>query len=123
MRKSVAKQPSQPTHAGRRPFLDHLAESHVKIFAEHTGRSLSNAASTLIVAGYQSTVDQMEVKARHYVPPTESDTRKAVAYYLPETLINEVRKLALADNKSASGMVTDLIRAGLQARSAATAAA
>jgi hypothetical protein len=110
----------QQSHAGKRPFLDYMAEHYVKAFAESTHRSLSNAASVLIEAGYRSAVEQLETKARHYKAPTESDDRKAVAYYLDANLIKEIKRLALSEKKSASGMAADLIRAGLQARAAAS---
>jgi hypothetical protein len=112
---------SQPSHAGKRPFLDVMAAHYAEQYAQLSGRSLSNAASFLISEGYQSAVEQMETKARHYIPPTESDDRRGVSYFLPQSMIDEIKKLAMADRKSASAVAADLIRAGLQARAAATA--
>jgi hypothetical protein len=112
---------TQPSHAGKRPFLDYMAAKHVEMFAQSTGRSLSNASSYLITEGYKAAVEQMTTAARHYTPPAETDNRKSVAYYLDETLINEIKRLSLAERKSASAVAADLIRAGLQARAAATA--
>ena len=94
----------------------------MKRFAQSTGRNLSVASSYLIAEGYRAHVEQRTAQVMNYVPPTETDDRKAVAYYLPATLINEVKRIAMSEHRSASAIVADMIRANLQARAEATKA-
>ena len=79
---------------------------------------IEHAASVLINEGWNAAVEQRHTEPRNYVAPTESESRKAVAYYLDANLIAEIKRLALAENNTASQIVSNMIRSALAARAA-----
>jgi hypothetical protein len=111
------------TITANRPLVNSMSQHRINEFARLNNITPNRATDALLEAGWQAAIERLETKARHYVPPTESDERVTVAYHMPKSIVDEVRKIAVAERRSASGTAAELIRAGLRARAAASAKA
>ena len=113
----------QQSHAGRRPFLSRVAEQYVRSFSVFKQISLSAAASELVVRGAQSWLEQHQTETIPHVPADDPKApHEAASFYLNRDIVQEIRRLGVAEGRSASHVATELLRVGLQAKAAAVKA-
>jgi hypothetical protein len=120
MRKTKAA--TQPSQAHLRPILDAPSAWRVDQYAKATGRPYSNAVRSMVESAWNAHVEQktVEVLPGKAVPGEDFNTpRQSAAFYLSTELLAEIKRIASAERRTQSNVVTQLMLDGLRARRAA----